>query len=89
VTDYLLIGLWCLGVAAWMVGFWAYTESIKQARNFGVSWYLINPRTTLLFLKSRYFVISIAAAVVMALSIIVVLLIQSPELLPKLWNLAA
>jgi hypothetical protein len=60
VIQVLLILLWVAGTALWMAGFWAATGMIKEARESGHRYWLVNPRATIASLKGRNFGLFVA-----------------------------
>jgi hypothetical protein len=64
--GYLGIALWIVGLAAWMVGFWAITEAMKKTRAEGHSSWSINPLGMRHMIRSREFVVFLASGVVVA-----------------------
>ena len=68
--QYLGIVLWVIATGAWLVSFWASTEMIKKARDAGYRYWAINPIGMLHSLRSKEFVVSLVAGVVVAVCVL-------------------
>jgi hypothetical protein len=65
VQTFLGIAIFAVGTAAWVVGFWAWTEAMKKARDAGYRYWAINPLATLHAIRTKEFLIFLVAGAVM------------------------
>ena len=75
---YLGVAVLIIATAAWIVGFWAITETMKKSRDAGYRYWAINPLAMLHGLRSKEFVVFLFAAAVGAAAVAVSFLFLSP-----------